>query len=158
MTFEIWQAPAGRGAFDGEYNPDHPWEKVWSGDAPAGAGSNPIGFCDLLFHEFQRVQWTVRIIGGSERLIGTICEAAPGTEPDTVQVWVDSIGSTLVVMRDQVETVPGKTHMPPEEYTGRSLTAGDLIRVGDTGWFFCEFAGWGKVDAPKVTSLNEVIA
>jgi hypothetical protein len=38
-------------------------------------------------------------------------------------------------------------HMPPPGYHGRSLTSGDLVRLGDE-WWFCAILGWHKVDPP----------
>ena len=40
-------------------------------------------------------------------------------------------------------------HMPPVDFAGRSLSTGDLVRLGDR-WFFCATVGWTEVEPPTL--------
>lgn len=107
MRYEIWQAPAGEGAFANDYHALNPWVKVWEDELLAGDSEavqdgrlTPQEVCEAIFAEFQRVS-----------------------------------------------DDPADYHMPPATYTGRSLTTGDLIRLGDD-WYFCCVIGFARVSAP----------
>lgn len=76
---------------------------------------------------------------------------------DYAQVWASTLNELGIVYLsgDEENDVLGmiysafqrvdEEHMPPEGYTGRSLSAGDLVRL-DGRWFYCALEGWEEVE------------
>ena len=44
-----------------------------------------------------------------------------------------------------------ENHMPPPGYRGRSLSAGDLIRIGEE-WWYCAPVSWELVEPPMAVA------
>lgn len=67
-------------------------------------------------------------------------------------VWESTLSAeetptkTLDVLFERFQRID-ESRMPPAGYEGRSLTAGDLIRLDDE-WYFCAAVGWNLVSPP----------
>lgn len=74
-------------------------------------------------------------------------------------VWSSTCSKALIISRDgrPTESILGsvferfqrvdENHWVPDGYEGRSLSMGDLVRLGDE-WWHCEFVGWKQVSPP----------
>jgi hypothetical protein len=76
-------------------------------------------------------------------------------------VWVGEIeplvGSygprTIDLIFDEFQRVDDE-HMPPEGYEGRSLSVGDVVRIGEA-WFSCELIGWSLMNPDDVPDFSD---